>query len=155
MSGIPSGPISLPAGTLAFIDDGYNEKGYIEALPGQYPAVRFTFRRMTTTEAKQYNVELRRLPDQNDIFAMNELGAKYLASHVVTWDIRKANGETVPIAVAFLAQRLKREVFGRLLQIVSGQAPSDMDPEWKAQKDEAEIASALGERTQETDEKNS
>ena len=155
MSGLPSGPVSLPAGTLAFIDDGYTEQGYIASEPGQYPAIRFEFRRMTTSEAKQYQADLRRLPDQNDVFALNELGARYLVTHLLSWDIMDSKGVVMPIAAAFLAHKIKREVFARLLRIVSGQGPSDMDPEWNSVENEPEIAAASGQITQEGSAKNS
>jgi len=132
---------TLPAGTLAYIEDGYSECGYIEAELGQHPAIRFEFRRMTGDEVRAYKRELDRV-NKDDMMAMRRLGAAGLVKSVSWWSLERPDGMQIPIDVDFLVNRLKPEVYSRLVQITSGQTPSDLDPEWEA--DAGEVSAASG-----------
>jgi len=140
---------------LGYVDDGYNEDGYIEAVAGMYPALRFKFRRMVDSEREAHQRELAKIAgvsvrqlgnlSQADVRRMNpsavrKLGCQTIVGHVSSWDLRDANGCILPVT-SELAWKLKDDLLGNLVAIVGSLRASDVDPEWDDKADEARAAS--------------
>lgn len=141
-----------------FLEDGYTIDGYIDAMPLMYPDVRFTFRPMLEEEINRFSEAYGAKPLDKYSGAV----ADALAERVKSWSIQNSKGSVVDISSANM-KRLHPVLFKRLMGIVWGSAPSDVDPTWtdaqklehgiqvtKAQADEATV----GQLREESDLKN-
>lgn len=139
-----NGSASSRAGEFAALEDGYTERGYVAAAPGQHPAVRFEFRRLTVEERRAWARRVGRIRKDADDGEFDAMAAELVAQHVAWWDVTLPSGKTLEISEARIARSLKPELTTRILEIVSGQRPSDLDPEWDAHQDAEEIEQAIG-----------
>jgi len=109
----------------AFIfDDGYTENGYIAAVPGIYPALRFEFRPMLIKEYLEYakvSMKLEFFEDRREM-------AHALTKKLVRWDLKGRDGELVVFKPDNLL-RLKLTLFDKLFKVVAGNVAPDNDPE--------------------------
>lgn len=140
----------VPAGTFATIDDGYDEKGFIKAVEGLHPAIRFEMRRMTAEEQRRHQKTIRRLGDNDTEYF--GVAAEMIAGHVTWWDVRHfdrhlKDASALPITKDAILRKLKPEVIAKLVSILSGMTPSDLDPEWESKEDADEMAVAAGEKS--------
>lgn len=108
----------------AFIDDGYNREGRIEAAPRQWPRISFTYRPMTASEFAEQSVKTKSLDDA----AWHRAIAERLEKKLVAWDIKNSAGESVAITAANLL-RLLPPVLLRLWEIVTSSKPDDGNDE--------------------------
>ena len=104
-----------------YIDDGYQEDGFLAAEKGLHGDVSFSYRPL--------------LPEQRD--AIDEVTMKQgaakgaraiaaaLAKQVVTWSITDAKGEPVPISPARVG-KIRPRLFDKLWAVVAGRMPSDV-----------------------------
>lgn len=110
---------------LAYIDDGYTERGFLTAIPGLHPAVAFSYRPMLLTELARF-AERTAHASQD---AVRREAARWLSLKLVEWDLCDSQNRTVPIfATTFPLDNLLRVkpcVFVRMWKIVCGDAPSD------------------------------
>lgn len=138
----------------AFLHDGYTRKGFIGAVPGLFPEIRFTFRPMLTQDRSVMTDRLTKAkPEMAD-----RISAEAVAARISEWDVTDSRGELVPISMANVL-RLQPSALGRLFAIVTGTLPTDIDPEWSAGEQEAEADEQLrfaisGTRPEEADTKN-
>jgi len=108
---------------LCVIDDGVTCKGYIAAVPRLHGEVRFEYRPVLVSERSAWIAEMERTPNRH------KATAALLARKVVSWDVKDAKGELLPCNKPDSHLRLVTRVFDRLLGIVTGQEPSDPDPQ--------------------------
>jgi hypothetical protein len=116
----------------AWIPDGYSGKGFIAAVPRLYEAVRFRYRPVPLDEGSDF------LESGYSCTAgqANKKTAELLAKHLISWDLKLANGQELPITADTL-MHLNRVVFGKMAAIVLGQVASDEDPEDSASEAKA------------------
>ena len=139
---------AVPAGTSWIIDeDGQAEKGFIAAVPGQHPELRFEFRRMTADEQRQHSKAIRRLGDSENMQEYYAIAAKLIERHVKWWDVRRQDGAELPRNPETILKAFKPEGIARIVSILAGISPSDLDPRWDASEDGDETAMATGEKT--------
>lgn len=101
--------------TCAFIDDGYTEEATLSEIPGVMPAIRFSFRPLTSGELGEF---IHVIDKMNEVEARRET-AKRMAAKLVDWDIRNARGGLVEIKPENI-QKLKHPAFAGLWEIVQG-----------------------------------
>jgi hypothetical protein len=120
---------------LAFIDDGYTEKGYIAGVDRLYPAVRFEFRPTLHEERREFF-----RTGENKRTGGDEVAhiAAFLERKITSWDLKRGDSTGLPIEVASF-KRLKPALLGRLSDIVLGIQAPDEDPDATA-KDKAQLA---------------
>lgn len=99
----------------AFIDDGYTEDVRLPEIPGIAPAIRLTFRPMTTSEYANYL----QFHERNTPVETKSEASRLLQSKICTWDLKNGRGESVP-CTADNIQRLKPVVWNGLWEIVAG-----------------------------------
>lgn len=123
--------------------DGYNEDGYIDAVPRLFDVpLRFTFRPLLSEERAEHLDAIDKITSS----AKREMAcAAFIASRLCSWDHADDAGE--PIAInAVNVGRLKPTLSNKLYRIVMGIEPSDLDPKWtdaaKAEEIDAEYQSA-------------
>lgn len=108
----------------AFIDDGYTEDTVLPEISGISPAIRFTFRPMTSSESSDYA----QVSDKLTLTEGKKEAAKRLAAKITGWDLRDSKGTTVEVKPENLL-KLKPIVFSGLWEIVTGQAAGSKPPE--------------------------
>lgn len=117
----------------AFIDDGYNETGFIKESEGLYPAVTFEYRPFTSSEWMRY---LDKADDKVLAKNLDDL-VKALKDHLKSWDLRDRNENIVPITTDTL-KKLKHVLLKRIFAIVTCQEPSDEHPKATTPNEEAD-----------------
>jgi|GEM_PF-1684504 len=124
---------------LAFISDGYTQRGFIRGEPRLHPAIRFEYRPATLPEVVGYRKQAATL----DAMPLYQHAAKFVSGKLLSWDLQ--DGETsAPTSPEWLL-KLRYALFLRLLNIVLGLDASDEDPDWadadkKAHQDDAAAA---------------
>lgn len=109
-------------------DDGYTEKGYIQAEPGLHGVLRFEYRPFLVDDRSRFMSSLENLSqDKQDLHV-----AQQLANRLQSWSLTGAKGEPVPVGLSAI-RRLKPSIFYKLYSIVLGTLPSDIDPEWSSE----------------------
>ena len=122
-----------------YIPDGYTEDFYIKGVPGLYPDMKGTMRRMLGWECSEMWQRQGRVPVDN-AKARDFVLAKAVMSHVLSWDFQR------PVGDAMVACDLSADSFvhmvpamrARLAQIVMGNEPDDSCPVASPQKEEWE-----------------
>lgn len=126
-----------------YINDGYTEEGYIALVPGLHGELRFTFRPFLVEERSQVTAGLREVKAE----LHNRKYAIEAAKKVVAWNLTDSGGKAVEVK-ADNVYRLRPALFDRLIDIMLGMKPSDIDPlATPAKKDAAvedQFAAALG-----------
>lgn len=117
----------------AYIHDGYTRTGYVAEVPRLHPAIRFTYRPMLAVHrATAFNAIRAATAEKSE-----EVVSKAIVGHVVEWDVVDSKGGPVDLTVAN-AQRLLPPVRAALLNIITGDGPSDRDPEASEEEVDAE-----------------
>jgi hypothetical protein len=132
--------------TENFIDDGYTEQGYIAEAPLVHTAVRFEFRPALSHErAEVHHRKVFEMPPEKR-FA---LYAREVEKRIAKWDLT-CNGEPLPIKAA-KAVRIKPDLLEKLINVITGVAPSDVDPEWSdeevLEQTDSEMEALLSDQT--------
>jgi predicted butyrate kinase (DUF1464 family) len=109
---------------LAWLPDGHTFEGYLSALPRMYPAVRFSYRQIGNGERAEIRSRIAKAANPTE---GEKVCARAIAKHVLAWDVRDAEGETVAIE-ADNVMRLQPILFARLFNVVMGVQPCDRDP---------------------------
>lgn len=108
----------------AFIQDGYTERAYLQSVALLYGPVRFSFRPMLAEDRADYVERSSRLrPREQTLRA-----AEVIEHHVLEWDIRDGRDHVVPITSQNIL-RLHPNLFNRMLWVVTGTEPWDLDPQ--------------------------
>ena len=117
----------------AFIPrDGYTKEGYVAAVPGLHPAVRFHYRPMVGDQSIHWRDGFLLKPTETRKLVP---AAALSDRHLVSWDIKHpTTGELVPVSLENIT-RLQPRVLERMFMIVTGFERSDEDPD-RARPDE-------------------
>jgi hypothetical protein len=107
-----------------FIDDGYTCVGYIEEAEGIHEAVRFEYRPSTARDNAIFYDGL----DKADGGEYSDKTAKFVADHLVSWNICDRNGRPVEITPQN-CDRLLGVIRARMTQIIQGVEASDPLPD--------------------------
>lgn len=110
---------------LGFIPDGYTEQAYIAGRPRLHPPLRFSFRPPTAT-ARAQNID--RINKTTDAGRSEQIAAEAVATHLVEWDLRDAEGNVVTINTANIL-RLRAALNQRLYRVVIVGDAWDEDPD--------------------------
>lgn len=106
-----------------YIEDGQENRGYVEAIPRLYDAVRFTFRPMLPTERA---VVMAQAEAGSEVDAVTNAAA-VIAGRVIKWDAKRGSGDLVPLDPEHTI-RLQPSLQLRIYQMILGNVPSDLDP---------------------------
>jgi hypothetical protein len=123
---------------LGYIEDGYTANFHIAGVPNLYPPVRGSFRPMLIEELVTYY----KASEKASGLQVRQTVAKLLADHLVSWDMRDAKGNVVPLKAAAM-MRLKDRLFQRLFAVVSTAEAPDAEPELPDDEFEAAAADLL------------
>lgn len=135
----------------AFIDDGYSQDIYFEAIEGLYPPLRFTCRPLLREEISQHIDQM----EGKGGPAYDKSVAEILADKISKWDMKDRAGKPVSISADNL-RKICPAMFRRLLRCVWGDDPGDVDRAWSREKKAEHAAlAANGNTPQEANEKNS
>jgi hypothetical protein len=107
-----------------FIQDGYVRDFYIAPVKGLHKEIRGKFRPMLPQDASALVDALRE--SEEKYFGV---AAAAIAPFVVEWSLVDAKGGKRPIGHDTLL-RVPRRALQRLIDIVSGFAATDIDPQW-------------------------
>lgn len=121
----------------AIIDDGWTERGYVAEAQGLHPACRFEYRPLLRQEAYQISREIDRAGADQYLPIL----ARHLAAKLVSWDLTTRHGDKAPINEQTIL-RLRPRLFERLVEIVWGREPSDVDPATGRRPDQPDLAAA-------------
>lgn len=111
----------------AYIHDGYTRRAYIAAEPRLYPAVRFTYRPILTSDRAVVAAAVRGANPRRG----EEIVAACIERYVDEWDIEKQSGNRrcrVELRASEIL-RLQPRLFVRMYRIVMGIEGGDADPD--------------------------
>ncbi len=108
----------------AYIDDGYTIEQTIPAMSGHHPAVKFSYRPATFREIRAIDKAISEPATVDE--AVNAT-CKFIADHVVAWDITDSAGKPVPITAASV-DRLESVLAAQLFNICRGLYPENVAP---------------------------
>lgn len=108
-----------------YIDDGYQEPGYIAAEEGLHGPLEFEFRPILAAQRDRANSLIQREQPQFDRF--HEEAGKALAGAVKRWSITDRSGNPVPITADTL-KRIKPRLLDKLWVVCTGAMTSDARP---------------------------
>lgn len=102
-----------------FIDDGYTERGRIDAEDGIHGQLDFEYRPMIPTVQG-------RLLEKKDAEGFVDACAKVLVrdGHLKSWSLKDSKGEPVPLTESNV-KRVKPRLFDKLWTVIAGLRPSD------------------------------
>lgn len=108
---------------LDYISDGYTESAYVKGEDRVHGEFRFEFRPMLIEERSLlFSEAVERLPED----AKLKKRAAAVAVRIKSWSLLDAHGQAVGVDAGTLL-RLKPPLFWRVLNIVMGLDPSDLD----------------------------
>lgn len=111
-------------------NDQFTEQGFVKAFPQAFDSnVRFRFRPLSVVDVGHLND----LSGRMDQPAFDAKCASMMESQIVEWDVAHSDGTKADITAENIL-RLKPVLFNILYGIVSGQRPSDLDPEWSQEE---------------------
>lgn len=105
--------------------DGYSLQGYIKAVEGFYPAVRFTYRRMSMQTLGEMETQMGKLPNNGAKYRF-QADVVFKVNLLLRWDVVDANGKAVECTADNLF-RLFRPIFTAIIGIITGYEASDLD----------------------------
>lgn len=139
-----------------YIDDGYTEQGYLRAVPGLHPDIRFTYRPMTLAVRGRMMTRGEKCKDDAERFTV-QAETIVQGNLLLEWNVSDRKGAALPISVENML-KLRPRVFLALVAIIAGVEPSDVDdqaPHLAAQRSQDDIAYILHGETGDADAKNS
>ncbi len=118
----------MPDQMLAFFEDGMNERGYVAAARGMWPAVHFEFRPMLTDErAAHWKTD--------ETLGGKEKAArdqKALQERLISWSVKDRAGEPVDFrgeSGLKIIRKLRPGLFQAMWMQIMGLAAPDEDPD--------------------------
>ncbi|MBS0207147.1 MAG: hypothetical protein JSS49_30090 [Planctomycetes bacterium] len=133
MSSIPSRSGS------AVISDGYTRQAFIQGIPFTTPDVHFSYRPILAAQLAMIRREMSKASGSG----LAVIQAKTIEKYVSEWDIKDANGVSLPITSA-AAMNIAPEIFDAVSGIMLGLRYTDISPDWPKIDDE-ETGSSLEE----------
>jgi hypothetical protein len=120
-------------GVASWIPDGYTESVYFESVEKLYGAIRFTYRPILITTLARINREMNEAGD--DDAKRQYIAAKWMTQRLVSWDLKKPNGEAVDMRNIEDVLKVRPALFTRLWNCIGlGIDGGDIDPKWRAQE---------------------
>jgi hypothetical protein len=113
-------------------DDGYNEKFYVAPEPGLYGSIRGTFRPAAKPARTRITERIEKLSEAD----ADKVTAEEIAPRILSWSEEDAQGKPLVITPETVLG-LKPELYRVLAGIVMGYVPTDLDPEWPAEEQDA------------------
>jgi hypothetical protein len=143
---------------LNYIEDGETRDGFVAPIPRLHDGARFKFR---PTLSRERAIILDAMGNKSEPDGTDLAGA-VLAERVQKWDVKRKNGDIVPLVPAHTV-KIHPALLQSIYQIILGIQPSDPDPQAGPSGDPNEGARALeaalsgkpGPDTREGQEKNS
>lgn len=141
-----------------YFPDGYTQSSYIAAVPRLHDELRFAYRPVLIEERN----ELAALAQGPSRTSYARHAAALIAERLIEWNLRDAAADPLEVTATNIL-RLHPQLFQKLLDVVLGLSPSDIDPTWSEEQterivEERELAAAkdisVGEVRQEQAEKN-
>lgn len=112
-----------------YIPDGYTRPGFISRVPGLHPELRFTFRPLLCTERAVILTHVEKSgPDKAE-----RIAAETIAKKVSDWDLRHPTSNGIVALTEPEILKTHPVLLSKLFQIVAGNMPSSIDPEWDAE----------------------
>lgn len=139
---------------LRFIEDGYNEEGYVRAQPGVFDQdFWFLFRPMPSLEQQRMAFEQARLERKGDIDGSLRIQAKAVVSRILEWQLKRPDGKDLPVSYENL-MKMKPMLFKAVCAIVCGYEGSDElnQSHMQESNDEAVLQRIMGDSPDETKE---
>lgn len=102
-----------------FIEDGQEVAGFIPARSGCWPDVNFFFRPTSNRQKDWLLDRIRREEATGRPGAFVDIASKYLADHLMSWDMKLRSGEPAPIDRNRI-EALHNELFEKFFRIVIG-----------------------------------
>lgn len=139
---------------LRFIEDGYNEEGYVRAQPGVFDQdFWFLFRPMTIKEQQAMAFQQAKMERKEDYEGSLRIQAKAVASKVLEWNFKRPDGKDIPVAYESL-MKMKPMLFKAVCAIVCGYEGSDElnQAHMQESNDEAVLQRIMGDSPEETKE---
>lgn len=106
-----------------YIEDGETRAGYVAEIPRLHEGARFAFRPCLSRERA---VILAHMQKQTEPDGVDFAGA-VIAQRVQTWDLKRKNGELVPLTPEHTV-RIHPALLQSIYQIILGLQASDPDP---------------------------
>lgn len=113
-------------------DDGYTDDFYVAPEPGLYGSIRGTYRPATKPSRSKHTERVEKMTDAQ----ADQATAEEIAPRIVSWSEVDAEGNPLAITPQTVLG-LRPELFRVLAGIVMGYVPTDLDPEWPAEKQDA------------------
>lgn len=136
----------MQAGESFVVDDGYTVPGYLEAVPGLHPALRFEYRPI---QVMQRDAVDKSIASKGSAHA-HQVVRSCVASRLTHWNAVDLKGEPLPIEPANVGT-LPPLLYDKLFNVLLGYRASDPDPTaTKAEQneeDEALLQSAMSGRS--------
>ena len=141
--------------TQGYIHDGYTISGYIKEEKRLYPSLRFTFRPLLAADRA---IIFRTIARADDPRKEETIAADTIRGHLVDWTLKDEKGKLVEIKTKHIL-RVQPRLLTRLFQVITGDIPSDEDPDAiSSERDasaEQELKAALsGQQPEEAEAKN-
>lgn len=117
----------------SYIPDGYTLKGFIAQQPGLHGALNFTYRPMLQKDRVLVIEKIRTCPIEKS----EDEVARVVAARVKTWDLtHPETGAAIEIS-SDAALHLQSTLLTRLWNILIGDKPTDINPDWAPQERKA------------------
>lgn len=127
-------------------DDGYTLKGYIKPVEGLHGALRFSFRPTPVVLRSQWLKAVDGVSDEE----YERRTAAIFETKITQWDFKDLEGHPLSVS-ASNALHLHPVLFRRLEGIILGSHPTDIDPQWTQDEQQASANEALQAVLQGTD----
>lgn len=124
-----------------YLHDGYTASGYVKAVPGLHGAVRFQFRPLMVSERSAWLV-LAEKAEKSSPGGSDKETARIVATRIKSWDVKDKDGNAAPISPESVL-RLQPRLYQRVVGIVAGSEPTDLDEQAPQGDDLAAQAEAV------------
>ena len=125
--------MSSSNGVANWIPDGYTESVYFEGVDNLHGDLRFTYRPILITTLARINREMNDAGD--DDTKKQYIAAKWMGQRLVSWDMKKPNGESVDFRDQEQMVHVRTVLFNRLWNCIGqGIDGGDHDPKKTAQE---------------------
>lgn len=121
-----------PVSSNYIADDGYNEKFYVAPEPGIHGSIRGTFRPASKPARSKHTQRCEKLTDEE----ADKATAEEVAPRILTWSEVDKDGQPRPITPETVLG-IKPALFQILTGMVMGYVPTDLDPTWPKEEQDA------------------
>lgn len=119
---------------IAYIEDGYTERGYIAEVEGLHPALAVTYRPALPSEVNAFYRSIEGVKPEE----VEAKAAEWIATRLSSWDVKDGGNRPVTCG-AYYAQRLRPKLFFKLLKCLRGEEAWDQNPATSKEAVEREL----------------